>query len=198
VHIYATKDNGTPYFLGPATVTQRPDVASAYGQQRFMNAGFTLTALLAPGWYDIHAYAHSVVSGTFTAVRSARVRVVAATNPRMSIDTPTWSQVVGNTFTVAGWSLDLASTSGPGIGAVHAWAYPIVGGQYQSPVWVGAATLGLSRPDVAAWWGRSDFTNSGFSVTQTLPSGTYDIVAWSWSDVANAYNNYVIVRIHIP
>jgi hypothetical protein len=198
VHVYATPVGGAPYLLGAATFMERPDVASAYGQPRFLSAGFTLTALLAPGWYDITAYARSVVSGTFNTARTARVRVVAAPNPRMAIDTPTWSQVVGNTFTVAGWSLDLASTSGPGIDAVHAWAYPIVGGQYQSPVWVGAATLGLHRPDVAAWWGRSDFTNSGFSVTQTLPSGTYDVVAASWSNVAGGFNYYVVVRIRIP
>jgi hypothetical protein len=198
VHIYAWPVNGGgAYFLGAAAVMARADVAQAYGQQRFINSGFTLTGLLAPGWYDIAAYAHSVVSGTFTAVRTARVRVVAATNPRMVIDAPVWSQTVGNTFTVFGWSIDLASTSGSGVGAIHAWAYPIVGGAYQSPIWFGAASYGHPRPDVAAWWGRPDFTNSGFFVTQTLPSGTYDVVVWSWSHVAGAYNNYVVVRVRV-
>ena len=44
----------------------RPDVGEAYGAQ-FTNAGFLLRgASLPAGTYQLGAYAHSTVSGTFT------------------------------------------------------------------------------------------------------------------------------------
>jgi hypothetical protein len=69
----------------------------------------------------------------------------------MAIDTPQSGAVV-QPFTLAGWALDLASQVGSGIDAVHVWAHP---GDGRQPIFVGQATLGGSRPDVAATYGAA-------------------------------------------
>ena len=72
--------------LCPATVMRGPDVARPTVNSASVNAGFTLSAA-APGWYDISAYAHSVVSGTFT--RCARACGRRRDKPAHGVDTPT-------------------------------------------------------------------------------------------------------------
>ena len=75
-----------------------------------------------------------------------------------------------------GWAADPRATTGSGIGHVHAWA--TVEG---TPVFVGAATLGLSRPDVAARYG-AQFATAGYVVPVTgLPPGTHLVTIYAWS-----------------
>jgi hypothetical protein len=202
VHVHAFRvGGGTPIFLGAASVMPRADVGSAYGS-RFTNGGFTLSAPLPPGTYDVAAYAHSTVTGTFTAVRAARVTVLAAAgNPFMWVDTPTHEQAVGKwptTFDLAGWAIDRSSGSGSGIDGVHLWAYPVAGG---SPFWLGECALGIPRPDVAAAFGPQ-FLNSGFhravGIPSSVPSGAYDIVVWAHSSVAGSFTNWHVVRVVVP
>jgi hypothetical protein len=201
VHAFRVGAAGTPLFLGAATPMSRPDVASAFGS-RFGNGGFMMSAPLPPGTYDIAAYAHSTVSGTFTAVRAARVTVLAeAGDPYMWVDTPTHEQAVGRwptTFTLAGWAIDRASPSGPAIDGVHLWAYPVAGG---SPFWLGECALGIPRPDVAAAFGPQ-FLNSGFyravGIPDSVPSGAYDIVVWAHSAIAGSFTNWFVVRVVLP
>jgi uncharacterized repeat protein (TIGR03803 family) len=86
VHVYAYPNPGSatpPVFLGVATYgAPRPDIGGRYGP-RFTNSGFTLTGFgLAPGRYQITAFAHSAVSGTFNLTASASVTVAfTATGP---------------------------------------------------------------------------------------------------------------------
>ena len=66
-------------------------------------------------------------------------------------------------------------------------ADPLAGGP---PVFVGAASYGAPRPDVAAVQGER-FRDSGFGlVVQGLPQGSYDLAVFAWStgkgDVAPA------------
>ena len=61
---------------------------------------------------------------------------------------------------------------------VQVWAYPLAGGP---PVFVGAASYGAPRPDVAAVHGER-FRDSGFGlVVQGLPQGSYDLAVFAWS-----------------
>ena len=60
----------------------------------------------------------------------------------------------------AGWAADLGAAEGTGIATLHAWAYPLTGG---APVFVGAATYGGARPDVAAVHG-DQFRDSGYGL----------------------------------
>jgi len=54
---------------------ERTDVGAAFGSAQFNGAGYTLTATLAPGTYDIAVYLHSSVSRTFDAAQAVRVTV---------------------------------------------------------------------------------------------------------------------------
>jgi hypothetical protein len=94
---------------------------------------------------------------------------------------------------VAGWALDPNTTSGSGVDAVHVWAYPAAGG---NPVFVGVATLGFARPDVAAIVGPSGVA-SGYGLIGTLPRGTWDLVVYAHSTVTNTFNNWQTVRFAV-
>jgi hypothetical protein len=202
VHVYAYPVTGAaPIFLGQAAVMTRPDVGAAFGQ-RFANGGFMMSAALPPGTYDVAAFAHSTVSGTFTAVRASRVTVIRPpSEPRMSVDQPVSHQDVTRwpgSFTIAGWALDLSSTSDPGVDGVHVWAFPVAGG---SPFWLGAATLGIPRSDVEAAFGGAQFRMSGFHLTAAIPDhvppGAYDLVVWAHSAIAGTFNNWKVARITV-
>ncbi len=197
VHVWAFPTTGAaPTFLGAANLgVARPDVGNAFGQQ-FSASGFELTASIAtPGTYDLNVYAHSTVNGTFNDVQTVRVTVLApASIARMWVDTPEANQNLSQNIRVAGWAIDAGSSMGPGVDAVHVWAYPTTGA---APILVGVATYGSARPDVAAAFGSSRFTNSGFVVQSTLPVGEYDLVVFAHSAVVNAFNNTIVLRIRV-
>ena len=89
-----------------------------------------------------------------------------------STDAPVQGALVALPFGVGGWALDLNATSGSGIDAVHVWAIPKSG----AATFLGVATLGVARPDVAAVYG-SQFQNAGFNVTAQaeIPPGSYTL-----------------------
>ena len=91
---------------------------------------------------------------------------------RLQTDLPLASATVGRPLIVGGWALDLASSSGSGVDAVHVWAVPAAG----SPIFVGVATLGGVRNDVAAVFG-AQFATSGFNLASNvpLPSGPIEL-----------------------
>ena len=198
MHVHAFPvSGGAPIFLGAAGVISRPDVATVFGQSRFANGGFAMSARLAPAVYDIAVFAHSTVSGTFTAVRAARVTVLApASDPFMSLDHPVPQQALTLApFAITGWALDRASTEGPGVDGVHVWAYPVSGG---APIWLGATNLGGSRPDVAAAFGGAQYQSSGFQLTTSIAErGTYDIVVWAHSAIVGQFNNSAVARVYV-
>jgi hypothetical protein len=204
VHVYASAvGTGQVRFLGAAAAMSRPDVGAVFGP-RFANGGFTLTAPLPPGTYDVSAYAHSTVTGSFTAVRASRVTVVQPpSDPRMGVDLPSPFDMQSvarspGAFTISGWALDLSSSTGPGVDGVHVWAYPVVGGD---PFWLGAAALGGSRPDLEAIFGGPQFQTAGFHLTASVPAhvppGFYDLVMWARSSVSGTFNNWFVVRIRV-
>ncbi|OFW08773.1 MAG: hypothetical protein A3H96_04845 [Acidobacteria bacterium RIFCSPLOWO2_02_FULL_67_36] len=189
IHVYAFPSGGGATFLGVASYGQsRSDVGAAFGSQ-FTNSGFSLTvSSLAAGAYRIVAYAHSTVTGTFDIATSASVTVVRPTSaPRAAIGAPAADATVAPSFYVAGWAVDLGASSGPGIDAIHVYAYPTAGG---GPVFLGAASYGGSRPDVGAVFG-SRFTNSGFGLSATLPSGKYTLVVFYRSTVSGSFSSVV-------
>jgi hypothetical protein len=202
VHVWAFPTGGgsaTP--LGVATYgLSRPDVASALGNTRFINSGFQIAAPLPPGNYTITAYLHSTVSGTFNLTASATNVTVNATNsnPQMNIDSPSTGASRARPFTISGWAVDTGAASGAGIDAIHVWAFP-VGGAPQ--FFVGVGTYGLSRPDVGAYIGNSQFNNSGYNITinsSNVPSpGLYDFYVFAHSTVTGNFPIARIVRVMV-
>jgi hypothetical protein len=64
-------------------------------------------------------------------------------------------------------------------------------------VFVGAATYGGARPDVAAEYGDR-FAKSGYGLTvQALPAGTYDIAVFAYSTVQRGFVPAQVVRVTI-
>jgi hypothetical protein len=196
VHAYAFPLGGGQIFLGSAPFTQRLDVANYFGDSRFSNSGFTVFANLPPGIYTIGVYARSTVTGTFHAVWTVQIRVTPPSNPHMALDQPLagWPSVPSS-FWIRGWALDASSFEGSGVDAVHAWAYPVIGADHGAPVWVGAASVGTYRPDVAQALGNGQFANAGFEMVGTLPPGVYDLVIYARSWIAGSFNNWRMVRI---
>jgi hypothetical protein len=132
------------------------------------------------GAYDLVFVRH--LAGQAVARREVRVllqpKASGLIGPQIVIDTPTSQQDVGQPFVLAGWAADLTASSGTGIAAVHAWAYPLAGGP---PVFLGATAYGGRRPDVAAVHG-DQFEASGFGLpVQGLVPGHYDVAAFAWS-----------------
>jgi hypothetical protein len=194
VHVWATptgSTSGTATFLGAATVgVARPDVAAIFGAQ-FGTSGFNLHAVgLAPGMYRLDVFAHSLVANAFNDVRSINITVLESiSDPLMVIDTPSNLVTLTPSFTISGWAIDQGALSGPGVDTVHIWAYPRVGAGFGDPTFLGVATYGIARPDVASFFGDSAYTNSGYRLTVTgMPAGQWRLVAFAHSTVANAFN----------
>jgi hypothetical protein len=169
-------------------------VASYFGPQ-FGGCGYDLAAAgLFPGRYQVVVYAHSTVSGVFTAA-IADIIVRPPGDPLMAIDSP--GQTTTTTpFDVAGWAVDRDATSGTGVDTVHVWAYPLSG---DSPIFLGVAAYGGGRPDVdAALGGQGRFVNAGFGLTvSSVAVGDYDVVVYAHSTVTNSFGNARSVRVRI-
>jgi hypothetical protein len=63
-------------------------------------------------------------------------------------------------------------------------------------MFVGSATLGVSRPDVAAYFGPGAAA-SGYGVSGTLPAGSYSLVVFVHSSVTGTFNNTQVVPITV-
>ncbi len=125
--------------------------------------------------------------------------------PLASTPGPRWSHVavtpespphasqVGSSFDVAGWAVDRGAPSGTGVKAIHVWAFPTNG----AATFLGVASYGASRPDVATGLGNTQFTNSGFSLTATVAPGTYDLYVFAYSTVSNSFDQARIVRVTV-
>ena len=192
VHVWAYPTAGAPRFVGAATYgLNRPDLGITFGS-RFAPAGWALTgAGLPPGAWTLVAFLHSSTSGTFSQATVVPVQVPSGV--RLAVETPAAGSVP-TTFLVAGWALDLAATSGAGIGAIHVWAFPVGGG---APLPAGVGTLGVARPDVGGVFG-AQFTPSGYQLSvSSLPAGSYDLVVYAQSQVTGTFDAAGVVRIAV-
>jgi hypothetical protein len=138
-----------------------------------------------PGLAYFGTYRLAFVRGGEQIAVDVTIRPIEAVVPgeaaiRMHVDVPIDGAAVSGEFIVAGWALDPHTSFGSGIEAVHVWAQR----RDQPGVWpefLGSATLGGVRPDVAAVYGTS-FGTAGFSLTtDRLEPGQYDITAYVWN-----------------
>jgi YVTN family beta-propeller protein len=194
VHVWAYPAGGAaPILVGLASYgANRPDVASVFGSGlKYMPSGFSVVVRDLPsGSYTLAFFAHSTRSNTFSNVQTVDVTVRRAVT-QIAIDLPAPGTIKGS-FTVAGWAIDPAAANGPGIDAVHVWAYPATGAP---PMFVGAAAYGGARPDAAAYVGSS-FANCGYGLTASLPPGDYTLVVFARS-TANGQFTSQTVRITV-
>jgi glucose/arabinose dehydrogenase len=184
---------GSPLALGLAAYgLSSPQAAASYGPQ-FANAGFSILPTgLTPGRYFIVAAPRLISTGQFGPFDFVDITVVGG--GVAVIESPAGSTTVDRPFTISGFALDGAAAAGTGVDSVLAAALPVGGG---TPVFIGTATYGSSRPDVAAVLG-SRFLPSGYSLTATMPGpGTWDIVVAARSTVTGTYEAFDIVRVTV-
>jgi len=153
----------------------------------------TAYTLRQPGHYTFHVQAMDSL-GQVSVYQDSRTLLadVTALQPIIALDNPNPNDTVQQPFLVAGWAIDQAAESGPGVDAVHVYAYPadssgaITGAP---PTFLGAAQYGSARPDVGSLYGQQ-FTNSGFGVWASgLPAGSYHLVVYARSTVTGNWHN---------
>ena len=92
-----------------------------------------------------------------------------ASQPVLQIESPGSGNEVQQPFVLTGWALDANAAVDPGVSTITVWAFSSTG----TPYFLGEATRGLSRPDVAAFFGPQ-FTDSGYALSvKGLPPGNY-------------------------
>jgi len=130
------------------------------------------------------------------------VKIVQKTQPtsgvmRGYIDAPTVNRVVSRGFSVAGWAMDLGAWQGSGVGAVHVWARRVDQPAALS-VFLGAADLGVERPDVAAAFSvKADRTGWNLTTTAELEAGTYELTAYFWSNRTARFEDARTINIMV-
>ena len=199
-YVFPNGGAGAGVFVGSATYgLTRNDVAAIYGS-RFTFSGFHFTISgLGPGNYVLGVYGRSTVTNTFSAVRTVPITVNA--NALMSIDVPAPESTLTNrNFSIAGWAIDRAASSGIGVDAIHVYAYHNPGSG-EAPVFLGVATRGIARSDVASLYG-SRFTNSGYVLPVSwngpgLGTGLYNIVVFAHSTATGTFNNLAVVQVRV-
>ena len=187
---------GAAIALGSAVLgDSRPDVAVIYGPI-YTAAGFHLNVTgLAPGVYDLRLTARSTVSGAANLIRTVRVTIGTTPVPLLAIDIPAPGRTANGTFGVAGWALTPQTLPAPGVDAVHVWAAPLDGGPW---VFVGAAILGVPRPDVALAFGPQ-YATAGYYLTVTnLAPGTWDLYVFPRRTGNAAFSLPRAVRVTVP
>jgi hypothetical protein len=117
-------------------------------------------------------------------------------HPLMALGAPGANATVSQPFVVNGWAIDMGSTAGSGVDAVHVWAYPNPGSN-TPPVFVGEATYGRLRGDLSAMFG-TQFLASGWDVmVDGMAPGTYLLAVFAHSRITGTFNNVQTVRITV-
>jgi hypothetical protein len=203
LHVYIQPvGTTTPFFLGIASYgSARPDIGTAYGS-RFTNSGWTLPAQgLTPGTYDLIVYAHSTFANAFNLQRTRRITISGnppSTAGILQVDMPTTNTTVVGWLYLRGWAIDRRSTgTGPGIDVIQVMAYPNPGSG-QLPWFLGYATYGGVRADVATAYGNARFRDSGFSMDIAgLPAGPYDIVMLARNTINSGWEVARVRRVNV-
>jgi RHS repeat-associated protein len=115
---------------------------------------------------------------------AALALILAAVRPALAqgglygvVDTPAINGTVSEPFQIRGWALWTTAASGAGVDAIHVYGCPIA--NCPAPVFWGAATIGLARPDVAATYGNPAGATSGYSFTMSgLTPTVYYVQVW--------------------
>jgi hypothetical protein len=131
----------------------------------------------------VHAF--STVTNSFNQLQSVPITVVAP-QVIIAVDGPAPSSTVSQPFQISGWAIHLGSPpGGTGVDAVHIYAYANGTGP---AIFLGAATYGGSRPDVATAYGDAKYTNSAYALSVSgLAPGSYLIAVHAHSTVSGQW-----------
>ncbi len=129
----------------------------------------------------------------------ARIKDGTPPDPRLLIDAPGAGVTLAQPFTVSGWAADLGKIRGPGRGTGIDKVDVYAEAAGQPPIFLGTATYGAVRADVAAIPGfGAQFTKSGYTMkVQGLTPGPYDIVAYGHSTVTGTFSVTKRVAVNV-
>jgi hypothetical protein len=188
VHIWAFPGNGSPptFLTGAVPNISRPDVADFFGDSRFEPSGFSVIVgtPLPDGDYTLGIYARSTVTGEYF---NLDVSMTLEGGTLIFLNELGDGASVSVPFDISGWAVYTPATAGTGIDLIHVWAFPIGGG---SGTFLGAPTLGLSRPDVANYFNEPRYIDSGFhlGVSTSLAPGSYSVNIYARNTVTNTFD----------
>ena len=155
--------SGVVSYSGPSLALFRQQLAmqKAYLDQHPAQTGKMLTIYAWNEWGEGGVIEPSAIeqSGYLDAICQT---FFPSVTPAMALDAP----IAGSTtqpFLVAGWAIDLPTTTSAGVDAVHVYAFPVTNGIVGSGIFLGAAATGAARPDVGAVFG-GQFTNAGYGL----------------------------------
>ena len=197
IHVWAYPvGSASPLFLGAATLGDvRPDVGALFGP-RYAPSGYHLDVTgMADGRYDIVAFARNSATGVFDMHRLVRVRVLQpGVSVQLVVDTPQPGAVHEN-FRLAGYAFD-EGTFGPssGVDAIHVWAQRTGG----LPFFLGVATLGDPRPDVASSTGMAAAAQSGYHLDVAgVPVGDYVLMVFAKPAASTVFTAVQTVNVSV-
>ncbi|WP_298816264.1 carboxypeptidase regulatory-like domain-containing protein [Chloroflexus sp.] len=138
---------------------------------------FNIYATASESWYDEAAFmeratrARCVVTGlgagycTPAEYQSPRYRIPPFSAPRGNIESHNDGATIAGVIQLSGFAIDIGTHSGTGVNEVHV---------YFGDTFLGAASYGNPRGDVASAYGDSRYTHSGWTYTldtRSLPNG---------------------------
>lgn len=98
----------------------------------------------------------------------------------INADTPKNGQAVSGSFEITGWAVERSAVNSTGITAIHIYDGKANGAGNM----VGVATYGLSRQDVADYFGKSNLKNSGFKLNvdaSKLSNGKHTLYIYAYN-----------------
>ncbi|MBX5492272.1 MAG: hypothetical protein IRZ14_14045 [Chloroflexi bacterium] len=121
-------------------------------------------------------------------------QVVAQADVQIVIERPRADGVASTSLEITGYAYDPAATDGPGIDAVHIYMDGEPGERLAR--FLGEASYGLRRPDIAQQLGDSRFTNVGFSLLTEVPAGNHALFVYAHRSGAPPNEGWV--RASVP
>lgn len=193
VDLYLDGPTGVGNFLGTASYGgNRPDVARALGAERFGPSGWTFewdTSQAGAGSHSLFVYAYSNVNKAWYS-RAQMVRVGLGEDTAIVVDRLPAVERGGDQVRFGGWAVDRKAPSDTGISRVDLY----LDGPTGVGSFLGTATYGEGRPDVARSLGRADFERSGWTLSWSprgIPGGFHEVYAYAFSPRLDAWSAQV-------
>jgi hypothetical protein len=191
VQVYDGLSGAGGRFLGRGQVgLNRPDVAQALGNGFWLRSGFSASlGPLGPGVHTLSVYAHTPAKGWWFTQVPITVLPPAASPPPPPLNAlvaPTGSERVSrklDSFTIRGFALDPAATTGTGIDRVQVYMDEP---RFQGGTFVGEAQFGGSTPSAAAQFGPH-FSEAGYRIDirpSDFTAGNHHVYIYARSSVS--------------